>query len=94
MLDVMVSAKIELHHIIQIMWCFLNRHNSNYVGLLLNYKAKPFDFSTVFCSGGHDIDPGGIDTAVTKNISQLCNVLFNTIKGSGEELSEIMRKNF
>ena len=64
------------------------------MGLLLNYKAKPFDFSTVFCSGGHDIDSSGIDTAVAKNIRQFCNILFNAVKSSGKELPKIMREHF
>ena len=67
-------------------------HNSNYVDFLYD-QPKAFDFSAVLGSGGHDIDSGGVDAAVSQNIRQLRNVLLDAIKGSGKELAQIVGKN-
>ena len=50
-------------------------------------QAKHFDFSAVFRSACHDIDPGGIDTAVAQDICQLGDVLFNAVKRACKQLS-------
>ena len=44
-------------------------------------------------SGSHNIDTGGVNGAVTQNTGQLGNVLFNAVKGSGKQLSQIVRKH-
>ena len=44
-------------------------------------------------AGGHDIDAGSIDTAVAQNVRQLGDVLFDSIKGPGEQFSQIMMKH-
>ena len=60
----------------------------------LYYKSQPFDFETMLCTGGHNIDSRGIDAAVAKNIRQLGNVLFDTVECPGKQLAQIMGKNF
>ena len=40
--------------------------------------------STVFRSGGNNIDSCSVDTAVTENISELCYIFFNAVKYAGE----------
>ncbi len=47
----------------------------------------------MFGAGGHDIDAGGIDGAVTQNICQLGNVLFDAVEGAGEQLTQIVGKH-
>ena len=42
---------------------------------------------------GHDIDSGGIDTAVTQDVGQLGNVLFDAVEGPGKQLSQIVGKH-
>ena len=49
--------------------------------------------ATVLHTGGNDIDPGGIDAAVTQDIRQPCNVFLQSIKNSRKQMSEIMRKD-
>lgn len=66
-------------------------HNANYV-VFLYYKAQSFNLAAVLRASGHDIDPGGIDTAVAQNIRQFSNILFNTVESPGKELSQIVRK--
>ena len=69
-------------------------HNSNYVVFLfLNHQPHPFDLPAVLGAGGHNIDPGGIDAAVSKDIRQLGNILLNAVKSTGKELAKIMRKD-
>ena len=50
--------------------------------------------AAVFFTCGNDIYAGGVDTAVSENIRELCNILFNAVKHSGEQVAQIMRKNF
>ena len=57
-------------------------------------QTEPFDFPAMLGAGGYDIDPGGVDTVVTQNIRQLGNILFNAVECPGEELSQIMGKDF
>ena len=46
-------------------------HNADYVVFFcLHNKTQAFNPAVVFYTGGHDIDPGGIDAAVAQN---LCN---------------------
>ena len=47
----------------------------------------------VFITGGNDINSCGIDTAVTKNVGKLCNILFDTVKHSCEQMPQVMRKH-
>jgi len=50
----------------------------------LYYQPHIFHTLTVFVAGGDNINPCSVDTAVTENISELGDVLFNAIKGTGE----------
>ena len=61
--------------------------------LYLNDEAKTLDLLAVLLAGGHDIDSGSVDTAVAQNIGQLSNVLFDSVKSPGEQLSQIVGKD-
>ena len=63
------------------------------VFLFLHHKTQPFDLSAMFGAGGHNIDPGGINAAVTQDIRQLCNILLDPIKSSGKEFPQIVGKD-
>ena len=47
----------------------------------------------MFCAGCHNIDPGGVDAAVAQDVCQLGDVPFDAIKGSGEQLAQIVGKH-
>ena len=47
----------------------------------------------MFFAGGDNIDPRGINTAVTENVREFCNILFNTVKGARKKMAKIMREN-
>ena len=44
-------------------------------------------------AGGHDIDPGRFDAAVAENIRQLGDILFQAVKGAGEQLPQVVWKH-
>ena len=67
----------------RIMWCFLCLYN----------QPEFLNFASVFAARSHDINSGGIDAAVTQNIRQLCNVLFQSIECPGKELAQIVWKD-
>ncbi len=67
-------------------------HNVNYV-VLLYHQPQPFYFLPVLPAGGHDINPCGINTAVTQDICQLGDILFHSIKRPCEEFPQVMRKD-
>ena len=46
----------------------------------------------VFGAGGNDIYAGRVYICVTKNIGKLGDILFQTIKGTGEQMSQIVRE--
>ena len=70
-------------------------HNSDYVVFLfLDYKAQAFDLTTMLYTGCDNIDTGSIDGAVSQNIGQLGDVLFDAVKSAGEEFSQIVWKDF
>ena len=48
-----------------------------------------FHSFTVLAAGGNDIDSGCVDAAVAENVRQLCNVLFNAVKGAGEQVRRL-----
>lgn len=62
------------------MWCFLS----------LNHKPQPFYFAAVLRSGGHDINAGGFNAAVAKDVCQLGDVLLDAVKRPGEEFAQIV----
>ena len=61
---------------------------------MLYDKAQAFHLAFVFRAALHNIDTGRIDAGVAKEVSQLCYVLFQLVEGNGEQVPEIMRKNF
>ena len=50
----------------------------------LYYQPHILHTAAVLRAGGDDIDSRCVDTAVTENVSELGNVLFDTIEGSCE----------
>ena len=41
-------------------------------------------------SCGGDINPCGVDTGMPENIGQLGDILFDAVKGSGEQMAQVM----
>ena len=62
-------------------------------GGLLYYQPHIFHALTVFGAGGDNINSCGVDTAMTENICELCNILFNTIESAGEQVAQIVWKD-
>lgn len=72
-----------------IMWCFL------FSGIFpLHHKAQTLNFTAVLHTRGHDVDTSVLNTAVAQDIRQFCDILFNAVKGSGKELSQVVWKYF
>ena len=46
----------------------------------------------MLCAGGDDINTSCVYIGVPEDIRQLCNILFNTVKGPCKQMSEVMRK--
>ena len=64
------------------------------VGLFSLYnQAHIFHFALMLGGGSNDIDACGVDARMTENVSELGNILFNTVKGTGKQVSKIMRKH-
>ena len=64
-----------------------------FVLFLLNDEPHGFHLPPMFCAGGNDIDPCGVDVAVAENIRQLCHVVINTVKRSGKQVPQAVRKH-
>ena len=47
----------------------------------------------MFHAGGHNIDPGGVDAAVSQDVGQLGDILLNAIKSAGKQFSQVVRKH-
>lgn len=47
----------------------------------------------MFISGSCNINSCGVDTAVTKNVGKLGNILFDAVKGTCEKVAQIMGKH-
>lgn len=75
------------------------QHNADYVlsrrsGRLFSYdQPHMFHPSAMFIAGGNDVNTGGIDTAVTENVGELGNVLFNVVKNTSEQVAQIVGKH-
>lgn len=76
------------------------QHNADYVlsrrsGRLFSYdQPHMFHPSAMFIAGGNDVNTGGIDTAVTENVGELGNVLFNPVKHPCEQMTKVMWEHF
>ena len=42
----------------------------------------------MFCTGGHDINPRGINAAVPQDVRQLGDVFLNAVKGPGKQFAK------
>ena len=58
----------------------------------LYYQVQILHAAAVLRAGGNDIDAGRIYAWVTENVRQLCNILFNSIEHTGEQVPQIMGK--
>ena len=78
-------CSIKIHaNIRRIMWHFFCLYD----------KPQAFDLLAVLLAGRHDINARGVDAAVAQDIGQLRNVFLKAIKGSGEQLAQIVGKHF
>ena len=67
-------------------------HKRNYV--VLCQQPQSLQLPPVLLTGGHDVDARGVDAAVTQDIRQLGDVLFQIVERPGEELAQIVREDF
>lgn len=74
------------------MGCLLGQsplpHKKNYV--VLCQQPQSLQLPPVLLTGGHDVDARGVDAAVTQNVRQLGDVLFQIVKRPGEEFPQIV----
>ena len=61
--------------------------------MYLYYQPHALDVVPVLPARGDDIYSGSIGAAVTEDIRELCYVLFNSIKHTGEKMTKIVWKN-
>lgn len=78
------------------------RHTSTYPGpnsapdyhktkiLLLNHQPQPFHLAPVLRAALHDINPCRLHAGVAQEVRQLCNILFQSVEGLGEEVPEVV----
>ena len=62
-------------------------------GYFLYYQPHIFHALTVFIASGDNINSCGVDATVTKDICELCNILFDTIESAGKQVAQIMWKD-
>ena len=91
-----MRPKLPFHRCSKASVDFFLQHNENYVvfPFYLDYKTKSFNLAAVFDACGHNIDAGRIDRAVTQDVGELGDILFNAVEGAGEEFPQIVGKNF
>ena len=68
-------------------------YNRITISLLYN-EAEPLHLALVFRAALHDIDTGRIDTGVAKEVSQFCYIFLQLIESDGEQVAEVMGKDF
>ena len=59
----------------------------------LDYKLHIFHFSSVLRTCGNDIDTGGVDACMPQYIGKLGDILFDPVKCTGKQVTEIVRKH-
>ena len=47
----------------------------------------------MLCSGGYNVNPRRVDTAVTEDVSKFGNILLDAVEYTGEQVAKIVRKN-
>ena len=47
----------------------------------------------MFGTSSNNINAGSVDIAMTENICELGNILFNAVKGAGKQVAQIVWKN-
>ena len=50
-------------------------------------------FALVFHAAGNDVDPRGVDACMSEEICKLCDILFYSVKGTSEQVSEVVRED-
>ena len=55
-----------------------------------NYQSQQLQLPGVFCTGGQQIDTGGVDGAVAQKIGQLDDVPGRPIEGGGEQVPQVV----
>lgn len=59
-------------------------------GKRLKKQIHGFHALPMLPSGGHDINPGGVDAAVAQDVCQLCDVFFHGVKDSCKEMPQVV----
>ena len=59
----------------------------------LDNEPHMLHFALMLGSGGNDIDARGVDACVSENICELGNILFDAVKGTSEQMTEIVREH-
>ena len=62
-------------------------------GVLLYYQPHAFHAPAVLPAARHYVNARGVDAAVTKDVSQPGDVLFDTVEHPREQVAEIVRKH-
>lgn len=77
------------------------QHNTYYVMpavtlhvLVLHYQSHILHAALMLCAGGNNINASRVDIGMSENVRQLSNIFFNTVKGSGEQMPQVVRKDF
>ena len=47
----------------------------------------------VLCAGGDNINAGGVDAGMAKQVGQLGNILFQGVKGTGKQVAQVVGKH-
>ena len=50
-------------------------------------------FALMLCACRNNINASRVDACVSENISELGYILFNAVKGTGEEMAQVVRKD-
>ena len=53
-----------------------------------NHQPHRFHLAPVLGSAGNDVNAGGVDVRVSKNVRQLCNVMVDTVKCPCEQVAQ------
>ena len=56
-------------------------------------KTQAFYFAAVLDASGHNVDSGGVDTAVTQDICKFGNIFLDAIEGSGKQFPQVVGKH-
>ena len=69
------------------------KNNFVYIAILSN-QAEPVQLTDMLLSGRLEIDSGGVDGAVSQDVGQLYKVAAAPVEHRGEQMPQVVRKNF